>query len=220
MKYFCAAIFNAAVVLMSGCAAGGDAQNVSILNPTVAAAFANFDETMASYRTPLSFENGTVVTSCEAYLAARTDAKIEEGIHNRIVSQEYLICDTIAALDATIGARVGHRLPVPYGDELRTRLDLRSFPSSLRPVADEYPRIGDLEQVGDVRVEGHAVIVEMDDWHFRLEVVAEGDVSRDGYEDWLVWLIDEAHNGSYRDYSLLVIKRVDEKGCLRAATIK
>lgn len=207
-------------LLLHGCAVSSAHEGVEIFNPAVAAAFSDFDETMTASRAPIRFEDGTRASSCETYLAARRDTKVEETVHNKTISQEYLICDTLAALAAAVEPRTEPPLTMSYGEALLTRLDLGSFPSSLHPAAEQYPLLADLASVSRIRLEETSVFLEQDDWHFQLEVVARGDVNRDGYEDWLVWLTDEALNSSYRDYTLLVIDRVTEEGTLRAEVFR
>jgi hypothetical protein len=46
------------------------------------------------------------------------------------------------------------------------------------------------------------------------------DVNGDGRLDWLVWLTDEAHNGTYRDYAVLVVTNATERGRLRAEAVR
>lgn len=206
--------------LVCGCITNNAREDIGILNASVAAAFANFDEAMTVRRTPIRFENDTVASTCETYLAAQREAALEETVHNQIVSQEYLICDTLEVLADTVEPRVKRPSAPSYGEELLNRLDLTSFPSSLGPAAEQCPLLADWASPARARVDETSVVLEQDDWYFELEVVAKGDVDQDGHEDWLVWLTDEALNGTYRDYALLVIYRVSGEDRLEANIVE
>ncbi|MEX0730159.1 MAG: hypothetical protein WED00_04285 [Aquisalimonadaceae bacterium] len=207
-------------VLLAGCAHGDQRTVVSILKPSVADAFEALGQTMSAHRSTLRFDNGKIVNDCETYLEQRTRAEVDEGVNNRMVSQEYLICDTVSLL-ATAGTDwAEHEGSERFGELLRSGLDLRSFPSSLHQLAGEHPTLADMEHLAQVRVDGPAVVFELEEWYFKLDIVALADVNQDGNLDWLVWLIDESNNRMYSDYRVLIIENVAEHGRLRASVIK
>ncbi|MCP1673266.1 hypothetical protein J2T57_000358 [Natronocella acetinitrilica] len=187
-----------------------------IFNAEVAAAYQQPDAVLSERRSPLRLADGTTVTDCTAYLAALDHAPVEETTANVTVRVEYRICDTLAVLRDS-AAPPGVALPLPaYAEGLRDRLDLRSFPSSLRQLADDYPTAADLPDPMATSISNAVLLIESADWHYRLEVVAVVGTDADAGEDWLVWLTDEALSGSYRDYRLLIISGANEPGYLTA----
>jgi len=50
-----------------------------------------------------------------------------------------------------------------------------------------------------------ATLLETKDWIFRLEVVAVIPLNDNETPDWVIWVSDEAKQGSYYSYSTLVI---------------
>ena len=205
-----------AVWLLAACAGTDLTTQPIILNAEVAAAYQQPDAVLGERRPPLRLANGSTVTDCTAYLAARDYSPVEETTANMAVRNEYRICDTLDVLRGS-AAPTGVALPLPaYAESLRDRLDLRSFPSSLRQLADDYPTAADLPATMTATTSNASLLIESEDWQYRLEVVAVADTDANGREDWLVWLTDEALRGSYRDYRLLIISGANEPGYLTA----
>lgn len=204
--------------LVAACTApASERVTAEILNPVVASAWRNAGATKRQARSALRFASGFVAHDCEDYLAQRKHSVVDEGVNNRAALQEYLVCDTLellAAADQVVDQPSSNNL----GEQLRTRLDLTSFPSSLHQLAQEHPRLAELEAMA-VRADARAVIAESDDWRFQLEVVAVTDINRNGHPDWIVWLTDTALDGNYRDYAVLVIPDVTEGGRLQAESV-
>ena len=134
-----------------------------------------------------------------------------------LVRSEYQICDVLAQLDKSVKLEA---LPATnYGAELASRLDLRTFRSSLRPRMDEDDDTLSSVFGGEVRVEPDAAVVENDDRHFSLTVVVVGDLDQSGGTDWLVWVSDEILTGTLRSFQTLLIKDVPPEGLLRAESL-
>lgn len=193
-----------ALAIDAGCARLAIHGSPNIFNGLLHDAYDHYDRAMAVRRPPLRFVTGQTVHSCKEYLARRPGAKIGAAVNNRVVAQDYLVCDALALLrGAGPPAAAGYR-PNSYGQELLRRLDLRGFRSSLRPLLDDsHATLGGL--LGAVAtVERYAVTVKTADWSYRFEVVADIE-SATGQHDWLVWLSDEAKDGNYRDYQTLVV---------------
>ena len=203
-----------------GCATGGPARvgakSVDILADELRTAAANPRATLTAARTPLKFASGVVVTSCRDYLAQRrAHAVLDEGVANRMVASEYVLCDSVAALQGAALASADGDLAAKRGEVLASRLDLTSFPSSLGPRLDADHRV--LRALGTpVRTTATEAVMDTADWTFRLRVVAVADFDHDGKTDWLVWLTDEARDGNYRDYRALVVPDVVGKPSLVA----
>jgi hypothetical protein len=204
------------IALCGSCGHLRTAQPLSnIFSPLLAKACRAYDKTLAEKRTPLRFESGRTVDTCNAYLQEVKASSIMEGVNNRIISQEYLVCPSIVALRSAGSTTNTTQPPASYGKELCSRLDLTTFPSSLRPRLDGAKRVLSALEI-PLRADAYSCSFDTRDWSFRIEVVAEADFEKDGKSDWLVWLFDEAKAGNYRGYSALVVSDVSRPGLLAA----
>ncbi|MYL25945.1 MULTISPECIES: hypothetical protein [Halomonadaceae] len=141
---------------------------------------------------------------------------LAEGVDNRTVAGDYLLCASVAALNQSEEAGGIQYSPESYGKQLMDRLDLRCFPSSLGPrVTDKQYTLADLESEA-VHHSRYRVGFDSKNWHFALEVVAATDLNDNGQDDWLLWLVDEAKTGNYRNYDLLVAYDVEGSGSIQA----
>ena len=190
-----------------------------ILNTELQHAFLNIKTTLTIKRSPLIFATGQTVNDCSSYLELRSRGKIiEETVNNMMMAADYIICDSV---DVIKHADFSH--PVVFSDEnrgeiLATRLDLRSFLSSLRPKLDKDQFV--LSSLGfPMQTLESGLTIDTSEWFFRLEVVAIGDFDLDGKTDWLIWMIDESKKGNYRNYQLLMIPSAESSGLLMAKKI-
>jgi hypothetical protein len=188
---------------------------IDIFNADLRTAYDHYDQAMAAQRPTLRFASGKTVHDCRGYLDQRPASAIDEAVNNRILAQEYLVCDSLELLHrAGPGSAAGYR-PESYGKELLYRLDLRSFPSSLRPMIDDNHFVLSELPGTQAHVEPHTVTVETADWEYRFEVVADVDAAGGGH-DWLIWFSDVARNGNYRGYAALVVRNPAATGPLTA----
>jgi hypothetical protein len=145
-------------------------------------------------------------------------AAVESVRENRIF-QEYQTC---FALEVLRLAREPADRPTiddrPPAATLRERLDLRSFPNSLRPRLRAKAGATTLAQAGLVTTTSSPFTVTVSDpqWTFRLTALAAADFDADGCEDWLVRLVDRAKAGSYVGSCILVVHKVRDPGLLTA----
>lgn len=192
----------------------------AIFNAELAKALESYESTMAAKRTELRFESGQVVSNCSEYLKLRGAQPIAEEVNNKIVSQEYLICDSLRLVRAAHNNATAGCAPQAYGEELRNRLDLRSFPSSLRPAADDRNFVLSALNAIPSKADRYAVVSDTEDWFYKIETVASLDLDADGTCDWLLWLIDEARTGNYRGYEVLTVYSPAATGSLIANEIR
>lgn len=189
---------------------------VLIFDSAVREAYRQYERTLSAERTALRFESGQVADDCAGYLEEQGRSRIAEDASNRLVASEYPICDVVSVLRSSQPSGPDAFRPESYGEELHQRLDLRTFPSSLRArVDDEAFLMTALPELAPA-VSKYAVVSDTEDWFLKLEVLAQVDADRDGDADWLLRLIDEARNGTYRDYRALLVSDVSEKGYLHA----
>lgn len=182
----------------------------------VVVALSSRQKVMEQSRTLLGFAAGEA-RSCQSYAELRGKPLLE-SISNQLAKSEYLLCDVLLAV-------TGQSVVEPLqetGDnaaELASRLDFRSFPSSLGP------RVGDTSLVlnklfpGAIQLTHNEALAQSEDWSFRLQLVAIADVDGNGHNDWLVWVADEARNGNYRSYFTLLIRDVPSSGLLQAEVL-
>ena len=201
------------VLLVLGCAAALSASRHLILNTELANAYENVDASLSQERTPLSFSGGAGASDCNGYLTLRTRYGVEETVSNQLIRGEYLVCDALNILARAEPARaVG---PEP-GKTLLSRLDLRSFPSSLRPAATDAAYT--LATMFPTQISSSRNIAQLDtgDWMLSLELVAAARINDNAIPDWIVWMADEAKSGNYRSYQTLVIYDPERPGMLTA----
>ena len=166
-------------------------------------------------RTTLALVAGQA-PDCSTYSKLKASGLVDEG-HNMLVKSEYQICDVLAQLDKSVKLEA---LPAAnYGAELASRLDLRTFRSSLRPRMDEDDDTLSSLFGSEVSVEPDAAVVESEDRHFSLTVVVVGDLDQSGGTDWLVWVSDEILTGTLRSFQTLLIRDVAPEGLLRAESL-
>jgi len=165
-------------------------------------------------RASLTFDSGATAQTCGEYLRLMAVSVLKEDVNNQIARSEYLLCDVLAMIgDRKLGAG---RQGAAFGQILATRLDLRSFPSSLFQTLDERKFSLSHLDAKAVRADSTGVKYETKNWHFRLELVATLDVNNNGKADWVLWLADEAKSGNYRQYQTLIVPDVSDTGPMSA----
>jgi len=188
----------------------------SIFNPQLLGAYQHYQETLSSQRDGLLFESGKTANNCLEYLRQKKISGIAETVNNRIVSQEYLVCDSVVLLKQSATRSAARNETNSYGKELWERLDLRAFPSSLRQLVDDNHFVLSKLKNIPVTIDRYSVTSETDDWLFKIEVVAEFDRGANGTSDWLLWLTDAAKKGNYRSYNVLIVGNPSRQKFLRA----
>lgn len=201
-------------VLLSACQERQDGAAVGALYNSELAYALQERQFFNKKRTTLMFENGATAQTCSEYLRLIAGSALKEDVNNQLAKGEYLSCDVVAM----IGDK---KLSVPgkdalLGQALATRLDLRSFPSSLFQTLDERKFSLSHLDAKAVKADSTGVTYETKDWHFRLELVATLDVNNNGKADWVLWLADEAKSGNYRQYQTLIVPDVSDTGPMSA----
>jgi hypothetical protein len=173
------------------------------------------DKVWSQPRTPLALSGGRA-SNCASYARLRPSGVLDDTANQRVKS-EYLVCDVLEQLGPTPNVKT--LAAGNYGSALASRLDLRSFPSSLGPMVDEQHYT--LSQLfgSQVSIEGDGAAVKTSDMSFSLTIVAAGDLDHSGGADWIVWLSDEVLAGTYRGYQTLLIRNVAPVGLLRAQSL-
>lgn len=188
--------------------------NHRIFNPDLAHAYQDYDAVLHVGRTPLSFaENGTA-TNCKSYLEMQARHRVEETVNNQLAKNEYLVCDALDILAKSAPTTVTSS---NLGERVLSRLDLRSFPSSLYQASREDAHTLLSLYPSQTSSSGNVAQLDTEDWSLRMEVVAAAKVNANAAPDLIVWLADEAKSGNYRAYQTLVVFDVGSTGSLKAA---
>lgn len=178
---------------------------IEIFNSSIQGALENYDTLLREPKNILELSSGGIVRSCMEYLAHTPPRAIAEGINNQTIYQEYLVCDTIEAIQDRASGYEHTSPPMNRGKTIAERLDLRSFLSSMGPgITDDEFTLSTLA-TNDVSMHENSVEIDSENWFYKLEVVAAGDFNSNNEEDWLIRLADESKDGNYRGYSALLV---------------
>lgn len=206
------------ICILTGCSNMNLQDSPYIPNDKLEISYKNFDNSFKRTRNKLSFNGDQVANDCNSYFELSSKYDVEESIHNQQVKSEYLICDALKILSNSSGVYSEKVSNLDLGEELLSKLDLRSFPSSLNRASDErshtlkslYPRqTTSIDNVAELQTE---------DWAFTMEVVALARINDNSFPDWIVWVLDESKSGNYRGYSTLIVYDPEEQENFKAIT--
>ncbi|GLQ30195.1 hypothetical protein [Litoribrevibacter albus] len=176
----------------------------NILDEQLLAAYSEFNESTQRSRSALLFDNDQQANTCESYWTLVKTHDLLETIENQLIKSEYLICDGLFILsEVELFPEVVDRTEI--GAVLRSKLDLRSFPSSLKRLATEDSFTLASLFPEDTKFSGTNVVYDAEDWVYTLRVVAVLNINDNSDQDWLVQLSDEAKVGNYRSYSSFIL---------------
>lgn len=186
---------------------------VSTQNAAVAASLADLKEALLAPKTALRFDNGDVANNCLQYSNLLSAGAPDESARSAEIRGEYLVCDAVRLLGVQPFILTQAALPANAVRALYERLDLRTFPSSLRNRADDRTHsLKTLLALGTVTMTRDTVEVETDKQFFSLKIVAvvtrpstQGGVQRQ-QKEWIVWVGDELKDGNYKSYRTLIVR--------------
>ena len=213
----CFYVLSVLTVFLSGCAAQSKVSDVVILlNDDAAKAISRYSEAVSKKRVPVEFDPGEKADTCESYMRLAAKSSLKEDVANQLGKSEYLMCDVLAIVgNRKIIAGDIHKTTA-YGTALASRLDLRTFPSSLFQMLDENKHTLTQLNTKAVKTTTTSASSETDEWRYRLELVAVLDADKNGKPDWVLWLSDESKPGNYRNYQTLIAYDVTESGVIGA----
>ncbi len=204
--------------ILTGCS-NTNIQDLSyILNDSLLSSYQEIDDSLKYKRGQLLFNGEREANDCNSYYEMASKYRLEESIHNQLVKSEYLICDALKILSSSLGISTENIKILGMGGELLSRLDLRSFPSSLNRASNEtshtlkslYPsKVSHTDNIAELQTE---------DWGFTMEVVALARINSNPYPDWIIWVSDESKSGNYRGYSTIILYDPEEQETFRATT--
>ena len=186
---------------------------VSTQNPALTAALTDLKMALFAPRTALLFDNGGVANNCAQYSNLLSSGAPYESTRSAEIRSEYLVCDAVQMLGLQPFIVTQASLPANAARTLFERLDMRSFPSSLRNRADgQTHTLNTLLASGKVTMTRDTVEVETNTQFFSLKIV--GVVKRPANEfggrrlqkEWIVWVGDELKDGNYKSYRTLIVR--------------
>lgn len=191
--------------------------NLQIFDTSLADAKHNRAAAMSTQRTPMQSASGKVIDTCTDYLGQPPTMDWTANPDNAIALPDYVICDSLAAL---AHAKPTAIVDTAWGEKLASQLDFRSFRSSL------YQRTSDdqftLEQLAGqpLQIDGHSAALDTAEWFLKVRLVALGDFNNDGHADGLLWLTDQATQGTYISVQAIVVDDIGSGGILKAQTAR
>lgn len=205
------------LLALAGCASTTTPSNdVMILNPELHAANADYAASMAAPRSPMTMASGATVSNCGEYLALGDGVDSEPSPNNRIPSLEYVTCDSLSVLRGALPVSAAD-INDSMGEALATRLDMRSFRSSMHQrTTDEAFTLQALTD-HPLKIGPHAAELDSPVWYFKLEVVGVADIDASGKPDWLIWVVDQSLEGTYLAIEPLIIHDPVASGLLKAS---
>jgi len=204
------------ICFLSGCSSVSSHNNHHIVNDVLKSSYQDIAHSLSKSRGNLLFNNGEVANNCNSYFLLNTKYDVDESVYNQQVKSEYLICDALEILINASSVSNSKINDLSFGGKLASKLDLRTFPSSLyRTGTEEAHTLKSIfpEQFKSFK---NVVEVETEDWAFTLEAVAMAKINNNSLPDWIVWVLDESKSGNYRGYSTLIIYDPEEQKQLKA----
>ncbi len=177
-----------------------------VSNPELISALQDQKGALMKPRTPLLFDNSETAHNCSEYTDLLSDAAPMETVSNSEIRSEYLVCDSMHIISSNawvVQKKISGRLV----KDLFEKLDLRSFPSSLRNSANDKQFTLKALLNGTVRFQGPTLEVNTATHSLRMEVVAVVQQGKDLPQTWVVWAADEVKGGNYKSYRTLIVNR-------------
>lgn len=191
-----------------------------IFDEKLSSAYKNYDTSAAEKRKEIVFESGAKAGNCQEYWREKEKSTVKEDVANMLYRSEYLMCDALQILKkAEAKNEFANQTDVSanYAKEIYSRLDLTSFPSSMsQQMTGKEVSFEQQKDKFSAKIENNSIVSDTKDWHFAVNIAAAADVNKNGKQDLIVWVIDEAKEGNYRSYSTLLIYDVENKGNLKA----
>ena len=204
------------ICYLSGCASVTSNNNHNILNETLKSSYNDLENSLNKGRSNLLFNNDEVANNCNSYYLLNSKYELNESIYNQQVKSEYLICDALEILISSSGGGDNKAPDLTYGEALSSKLDVRTFPSSLMRVGTEEAHTLNSIFPEQLKASDNIVEVETPDWAFTLEVVASANINDNSLSDLIVWVLDESKSGNYRGYSTIIIYDYKDQNQIKA----
>jgi len=204
------------IFYLTGCENISSNNNHNILNESLKSSYKDLENSLNKARSNLLFNNDEIANNCNSYSLFNSKYELDESNYNQQVKSEYLICDALEILISSSSGPDNKATDLTYGEVLTSKLDVRTFPSSLIRVGTEEAYTLNSIFPEQIKASNNMVEVETQDWAFTLEVVASVNINDNSLSDLIVWVLDESKSGNYRGYSTLIIYDYKEQNQLKA----
>ena len=188
-------LFCLCFIILVGCASSKGQNPIYILDNELSLAYKNIDDSLKKKRSKLLFSGEQEVSSCNTYLDLVSTVKLEEDLYNQQVKSEYLTCDALKILSDSLEFSQEKVNVSDLGDELLSKLDIRSFSSSLNRSGTEVSHTLRSLYPSQTSYTDNVAELQSEDWAFTLEVVAIARINDNLSPDWIVWVFDESKSG-------------------------
>lgn len=192
---------------------------VEVANPNLLVALQDIRKTLNADRTRLLFENGSHAESCLEYLNLLPKHLPLETLRNSEIRSEYLLCDSVRIISSEPFVANKKNPTHSISKVLFEKLDLRTFPSSLRNRTDDQNFTLEALFPGVGKFQGSKLEVETAEHFFKLEVVGVVHHGASSAQDWVVWVTDEIKVGNYKSYRTIVVPNVGKPSSRYVATL-
>jgi hypothetical protein len=192
--------------------------SIYILDGELSRSYQDIDNSLSIKRSKLSFSEGKEAYNCKSYFSLFPQYALEESVYNQQVKSEYLICDALKILSGSTGESSDEVKSLALGENLLSKLDLRTFPSSLNQAASDSSHTLKSLYPNQTSFSGNVAEFQTEDWVLALEVVVVARINDNLEPDWVVWVTDESKSGNYRGYSTIIIYDPDDKVTFKATT--
>lgn len=207
-------------LVTSGCTWKKNATQTPVMvDADVIFAYSDYEHTMKKARTPLEFDFGRSATNCKEYFEYRKVSTVTETSRNFVAAQEYVICETIQLIRKSQNNKTDIRNDVDFSDDMLSKIDLRSFRSSLFQRTDDEHYTLDKLFPGPHKTTPYNVQPSIEDWNYQVQIVARIDANNNGKEDWLVWVRDTAESGSYDTLQAWIAYDIDNSVLIELSPI-
>ena len=164
----------------------------------------NDDAFLSVPRHPVYFDSGDVAHNCEDYLSLIKAHHLKETSDNYLAKTEYLSCEVHGLIQKS-NKLVSNKLALPDLTPLATKLDLRSIPSSFGPQLNESNyTLSTLTQQA-VQYKNNQLFINTPQQYFEFRLKAVLDLNSNTVPDWVIWMVDESKQGTYKAYATLIV---------------
>ncbi|WP_075187710.1 hypothetical protein [Teredinibacter haidensis] len=204
----------------TGCTTTNTNQEASIILNSTKQACAAPEATFTKIRNPILFTSGEQANTCLSYFDLKQSSEIDEDVNNMIAAQDYVICDTVKAVQHASKNRFESSGINTAGAHMAERIVLDSFPSSLFQRTDADHKTEKQIFGSNLNIGRYSVVADTPEWHYGLQLHAVLDINGDGLEDWIIWLTDRAKNGDYSVVAGFYVISVANKGPLKMMPLR
>jgi len=150
------------------------------------------------------------VSNCDDFVKLIGSWNVQEGVNNMRVASDYQSCVAHAIFAYAKPSRKS-AFRNNFSGLIFNKLDLTSFPSSLRNRAEKMKWSISALGMKVSKISETSVLFAPAGWQYRFDLLTKGDFNHDGNEDLLVRFMDQATGGNYYAVEILVLSKTKRK---------